>query len=433
MTARVHLALLALAIVVLVAGGLVAFLLWRPQTHHSIQVNRQAQVQVPPRARRLVPEVSEKDKSRLAAAAGRVPLGTVMHWYGQQRFTDGNAPGTMSLPSECLKEAQADPKLAKWLENWQTNLHNRAPPSAQRSATPGAQRSDAPDSSSPGSSTPDSATPISSPSDHSSEDAQDDSTDPAPQHAPQRNSTTPRQLRELEQILQASPLKALPLLDIGRAVDFFSDDETVTSRFYAAAGLRGAKEASGKLSALDYRKLLFGLNSTRPLLWRVIDGQHDKSLVPGLYAICETVSQWRPSGSGGNRILDSDQVYARIDAAECLWLEGKIDQGLAAARSIKHGEQLSPRQARDLNWSLATMSFGAKKYAEALPLLRAAENENRRAFQAQIMLVRCLAEMGNPAEAQKVIERIDAQHAPSRPWIASLEADVEKIVRTRSR
>jgi tetratricopeptide (TPR) repeat protein len=306
MTARVHLALLALAIVVLVAGGLVAFLLWRPQSHHSIQVNRQAQVQVPPRPRRLVPEVSEKDKSRLAAAARRVPLATVMHWYGQQRFADGNAPGTMSIPSECLKEAQADPKLYNWLAEWHARLlHGQGALQEDRAV-----------------------------------------------------------LSDL--VLKRTSLSSLTLLDIGRAVDFFSDDEATAARFYAAAGLRGAKEAPATNSSLAYRQMLLGLNSTRPLLWRVIDGG-DRQTVPALKTLCDTIAKW-PPGTGDKR-LDSDCIFAMIDSAECLHSLGRNEEALQALDKI-YALDLTPQQQFAANWASSLTLFYTERYAQAVPYLQ---------------------------------------------------------------
>lgn len=231
---------------------------------------------------------------------------------------------------------------------------------------------------------------------------------------------SPSQRVELDTLLSESQLGCIALIDIGRAIHFQSSDNLTTAAFYGRAAVLAEHELHGySASAKGARPILIALNSTRPLLWRVVDGGH-RNLVGALFTLnTQLIERISPT----DRSLADARLHGKIGAAECLFLMGRIDAGVAAALAIET-DALQPKQRADVAWTRGLLLFEAHRYSEAVPELRivADHPKDHYAKAALKRLSLALSWRGNAKEASEAFDRWRQLASPSEVEVASVRS-----------
>lgn len=176
------------------------------------------------------------------------------------------------------------------------------------------------------------------------------------------------QRAELEQILAARKLSCQNLLDIGKGINVYSSDDLTTAYFFRAAITQGDRElADCAPGSEESRPILVAMNSTKPLLWRVIDGG-DRRFLDALWVLNNDLVKWISSNDAA---LSNARLHGYVGIAECLYATNRTEEAIKASEAIDT-RNLDDDQRVAVAYIRGLSLFDAKRYAEALPELQIA-------------------------------------------------------------
>ncbi len=179
-------------------------------------------------------------------------------------------------------------------------------------------------------------------------------------------AASPESRSALEKILKGTDLSAQALIDTGREIHITSGDDVTTALIYAAGVRQGHKElAKNAASGAQVRPLLFALDSTRGVFWKVIDSGH-LELVDDAYVLCTDLARWIPPGDPD---LESGRQHGKIGAAGCLYLKGQIQDALVAIEHIDK-QKLKDNERLGVEWIHSLALFDSGRLLDALPKFR---------------------------------------------------------------
>jgi hypothetical protein len=266
-------------------------------------------------------------------------------------------------PDDCLAEAGSDPELTAWLATWRNRL------------------------------------------DHG------------------QVTTSADSMKRLHDCLDSSPLPCIALLDVGRAVQFISDDSPVVAMIFATVALRSSSEiAEIRNDPIRYRWRLLNLNSARPDLWDAV--QHgDQQYAAALKVLCDEIAEWP---GRGDQVLDIDSQYAAIISAQCMALLGHPDDALKAMLTIRH-RRLNDGQMRSLNWAYETTLAQIGHDDEALQLLErevATKQRGPHHIDALVLLVEIATRHAKLDVAQAALEKLKQEPSTNPQTLQKLESEL---------
>jgi hypothetical protein len=248
------------------------------------------------------------------------------------------------------------------------------------------------------------------------------------QNAAAGNAVSLAELSQLQSILKESNLTPVKLIELGKSVTLYSDDVT-TAMFYAEAIERGhyylpsfdlgGDEAAAKL-------MLRALNSTKPLLWKVVDSG-DRRFIPALTTLNADLVKYIAPGESDS-YLKNARAHGFIGSAECLYLTGTPEAAAAAALAIDT-TGMNQEQRTGVAWIRAMALVQAHREAEAIADLRfvlnSSDTPKDRRPQGCRLLFNALCHLHRGSEAQAVFDEYRQHYAIDESGLAAMSAMLE--------
>jgi hypothetical protein len=237
-------------------------------------------------------------------------------------------------------------------------------------------------------------------------------------------SLSPDDGNRLQEILAETPLKCVPLFQIGRSFQEISRDSAATAIFYEAAVSRANRELLDYTpSSAEAKPIINALSAAKPLLWDVVDGGGDKRFVDTLYALNKDLAQWI---SPEDKALSNARIHGEIGMAECLFLNGKIRDSISVAEGIPTSG-LTQDQLASTAWIHGLALYAAGRYDPAILQFRIVDGDPSFKYWTEggRMIVMSLAKKGDLPAANAALDDFIRRHRPEPRQIVPLLATIE--------
>lgn len=182
------------------------------------------------------------------------------------------------------------------------------------------------------------------------------------------DASTKTDITSLRVALADTTLSPQTLISIGNIVGFYSNDETVTACFYAAAISRGHAELlTYKAGDPRIKPLITTLFAAKSLVWEAFEtgNQDTQFLEASLSVLYGDLIRWTPRDDVSLRDI---LIHGYVGKAECLYLQGQYSEAASLLDSLSAwAMDSSERAALSKIYPLVLCKLG--RDADSLPYL----------------------------------------------------------------